>query len=59
MILAMGTGNMAWLAYGALTGSMPLVVANVVTFSLILTLGAMKLRERRETARQAMPVPAE
>jgi MtN3 and saliva related transmembrane protein len=47
MILAMGSGNLAWLGYGALTGSGPLVVANVITFSLIATLGAMKLRERR------------
>jgi MtN3 and saliva related transmembrane protein len=59
MILAMGVGNLAWLAYGALTGSMPLVVANIITFSMIVTLGAMKLREMRETARQAVPVPAE
>lgn len=59
MILAMGTGNMAWLAYGVLTNSMPLIVANIITFSMILTLGAMKLRELRETARQPAPVPAE
>jgi MtN3 and saliva related transmembrane protein len=59
MILAMGTGNMAWLAYGVLTNSMPLIVANIITFSMILTLGAMKLREMRETARAAVPVPAE
>jgi MtN3 and saliva related transmembrane protein len=59
MILAMGTGNMAWLAYGVLTNSMPLIVANIITFSMILTLGAMKLREMRETARAAVAVPAE
>jgi MtN3 and saliva related transmembrane protein len=59
MILAMGTGNMAWLAYGLLTDSMPLIAANVITFSMILTLGAMKLREMRETAREAVPVAAE
>ena len=47
MILAMGAGNLCWLAYGALTGSAPLAIANIVTFSLVAMLGAMKLRERR------------
>lgn len=43
MLLAFLTGLGLWLVYGLAIGSMPLVLANGVTLSLVLVLLAMKL----------------
>lgn len=40
-------GVALWLAYGALLGAWPIVVANAITLALALAILAMKLRYRR------------
>lgn len=44
MLGAQGTGNALWCVYGAVVGSAPLTAANALTFALVATLFAMKLR---------------
>jgi MtN3 and saliva related transmembrane protein len=47
MLAAQGSGNALWCVYGVIVGSGPLAAANALTFALVATLFAMKLREPR------------
>ncbi len=44
MLLFFAAGVLLWTLYGVWTGSMPIIVANIVTFVLILVLLGMKIR---------------
>ena len=44
MLLLFAAGILLWTFYGIWTGSMPIILANVVTFVLILVLLGMKIR---------------
>lgn len=46
MLLLFALGILLWTFYGIRTGSMPIIAANVITFCLILTLLALKVRNR-------------
>lgn len=41
-------GVFLWLVYGVLIASAPVVVANLITLSLSLTILALKIREQRK-----------
>lgn len=59
MLALMSSGNALWALYGLGVGAGPLVAANVVTLSLVLTLLAMKLGRRpAEAAPLAAPLAA-
>jgi MtN3 and saliva related transmembrane protein len=44
MFVLLITGNALWLLYGALIGDLPLVVANLITITLVGIILALKLR---------------
>jgi MtN3 and saliva related transmembrane protein len=44
MFALLVTGNSLWLLYGALISDLPLVVANLITLGLVVTILALKLR---------------
>ena len=44
MFVLLVTGNALWLLYGALIGDLPLVVANLITITLVGIILALKLR---------------
>lgn len=44
MFLVLALGIVLWLIYGAIIGDLPLIVANVVTLILVLTILFFKLR---------------
>jgi len=44
MLLLFATGILLWTVYGIWTGSLPVILANVITFLLILVLLAMKIK---------------
>ncbi len=44
MFVLLVTGNALWLLYGALIGDLPLVVANLITITLVAIILALKLR---------------
>jgi MtN3 and saliva related transmembrane protein len=44
MFVLLVTGNTLWLLYGALIGDLPLVVANLITITLVGIILALKLR---------------
>jgi MtN3 and saliva related transmembrane protein len=44
MFVLLVTGNALWLLYGALIGDLPLVIANLVTITLVGIILALKLR---------------
>jgi MtN3 and saliva related transmembrane protein len=44
MFVLLVTGNTLWLLYGALIGDLPLVVANLITITLVAIILALKLR---------------
>jgi MtN3 and saliva related transmembrane protein len=44
MLLLFAAGILLWTFYGIWTGSMPIILANVVTFVLIIVLLGMKVR---------------
>jgi MtN3 and saliva related transmembrane protein len=46
MLLLFATGILLWTVYGIWTGSLPVILANVITFLLILVLLAMKIKYR-------------
>ena len=46
MLLTFGLGVTLWLIYGLLVAAAPIIVANAVTLTLIVTLLVMKLRYR-------------
>lgn len=48
MFLILSTGMSLWLVYGILLGSLPLIVANVVTLALAGTMIVLKLRGEPE-----------
>jgi MtN3 and saliva related transmembrane protein len=43
----MALGILLWLVYGLMIGSMPLVIANIVTFIPVVAILVVKLREGR------------
>lgn len=43
-LAAFATGVGLWLVYGILLGAVPIIVPNVITFSLLMVLVALKLR---------------
>jgi MtN3 and saliva related transmembrane protein len=49
MLLAFGAGVFLWLVYGLLLRAAPIIVANLVTLTLILVLLYLKARYRRST----------
>jgi MtN3 and saliva related transmembrane protein len=44
MLLLFALGVLLWTLYGVWTGSIPIIIANVVTFVLILILLGMKVK---------------
>ena len=46
MLLLFATGILLWTVYGFWTGSLPVILANVITFLLIIVLLAMKIKYR-------------
>ncbi|OPX64146.1 MULTISPECIES: SemiSWEET family sugar transporter [unclassified Methanoregula] len=46
MLLLFALGILLWTSYGIWTGSMPIILANVITFVLILILLGLKVRNR-------------
>jgi MtN3 and saliva related transmembrane protein len=49
--LIFSAGVALWLAYGLLIGSLPIVLANIVTLALALTIIALKIRYARHRPR--------
>ncbi len=50
MFLVFSAGTFAWMVYGFLVGSTPVLIANVVTFGLSMTILVLKLKyDRRAT----------
>lgn len=47
MYSAFTLGVMLWLAYGLLLGAWPMIVANVITLSLAVSILVMKMRYRQ------------
>ena len=46
MLLLFATGILLWTVYGIWTESLPVILANVITFLLIIVLLAMKIKYR-------------
>lgn len=46
MLLLFATGILLWTVYGIRTESLPVILANVITFLLIMILLAMKIKYR-------------
>ena len=46
MLLLFATGILLWTFYGIWTLSMPIILANVITFVLVLVLLGLKVRNR-------------
>jgi MtN3 and saliva related transmembrane protein len=44
MLLLLALGILLWIFYGIGTGSMPIIVSNMITFILIIILLGMKIR---------------
>jgi MtN3 and saliva related transmembrane protein len=44
MLSLFGLGMLLWAAYGFFIGSLPIILANVITFGLVLVLLAMKVQ---------------
>jgi MtN3 and saliva related transmembrane protein len=44
MLLLLALGILLWIFYGIWTGSMPIIVSNMITFILIMVLLGLKLR---------------
>jgi MtN3 and saliva related transmembrane protein len=44
MFVLLVTGNSLWLLYGALIGDLPIIVANLITITLVAIILALKLR---------------
>jgi MtN3 and saliva related transmembrane protein len=47
--LALSIGSVGWLTYGLLISSYPVIIANGVTFLLVLTILLLKLKWERHT----------
>jgi MtN3 and saliva related transmembrane protein len=52
MYVMFTTGIVLWLAYGILIESMPMIIANIITFVLSATILLLKLTEKSPTTRQ-------
>lgn len=52
MYVMFTTGIVLWLAYGILIESMPMIIANIITFVLSATILVLKLTEKSSTTRQ-------
>jgi MtN3 and saliva related transmembrane protein len=52
MYVMFTTGIVLWLAYGILIESMPMIIANIITFVLSATILVLKLTEKSPTTRQ-------
>jgi MtN3 and saliva related transmembrane protein len=52
MYVMFTTGIVLWLAYGILIESMPMIIANIITFVLSATILVLKLTEKLPTTRQ-------
>ncbi len=52
MYVMFTTGIVLWLGYAFLIGSMPMIIANIITFVLSGTILVMKLSEKRPTTRK-------
>jgi MtN3 and saliva related transmembrane protein len=50
--LIFSTGVALWFAYGLLIGSLPIVLANIVTLAVALTIIALKIRYERHRPRE-------
>jgi MtN3 and saliva related transmembrane protein len=50
--LIFSAGVVLWLTYGVLIGSLPIVLANIVTLVLALTIIALKIRYTRHRPRE-------
>jgi len=50
--LIFSTGVALWLAYGLFIGSAPIILANIVTLALALTIIVLKIRYARHRPRQ-------
>lgn len=56
--LIFSTGVVLWLAYGLLIGSAPIILANVVTLALALTIIVLKIHyERRRPREDGIKIP--
>lgn len=51
MYVMFTTGIVLWLAYGILIESMPMIIANIITFVLSATILVLKLTEKSPTNR--------
>lgn len=52
MYVMFTTGIALWLGYAFLIGSMPMIIANIITFILSATILVLKLNEKKPTIRQ-------
>jgi MtN3 and saliva related transmembrane protein len=52
MYVMFTTGIALWLAYAFLIESMPMIIANIITFALSATILVLKLNEKSSTTRQ-------
>lgn len=52
MYVMFTTGIALWLGYAFLIGSMPMIIANIITFILSATILVLKLNEKKPTTRQ-------
>jgi MtN3 and saliva related transmembrane protein len=52
MYVMFTTGIVLWLAYGILIESMPMIIANIITFVLSATILLLKLTEKSPSTRQ-------
>jgi MtN3 and saliva related transmembrane protein len=55
MFALFGSGVFLWLVYGLAVGSLPVIVANAITFVLAATIVALKLRYRATVADDGSP----
>ncbi len=52
MYVMFTTGIVLWLSYGILIESMPMIIANIITFVLSATILLLKLTEKSPTTRR-------
>ena len=52
MYVMFTTGIALWLGYALLIESMPMIIANIITFVLSATIPALKLSEKKTTTQQ-------
>jgi MtN3 and saliva related transmembrane protein len=52
MYVMFTTGIVLWLGYAILIESMPMIIANIITFVLSATILLLKLTEKSPTTRQ-------